>query len=238
MGVEKSIGRMATVPWRTDILPRVVQSLAGQLDELHIYTGDCEVPDEVRNLSSVRVTPGPNVGDRGRWTGGKDDDGYVLCLDDDILYPPDYVARMIATLNQYQCKAVMGVHARTFHRPKPQSYFGDSETWHFAAKLHAPQTVHLLGTGTLAYHTDLIRFDSDDFEYANVADLIVATSLERRGIPRIAIARQANWLRQLPVKESIYGKRGRYAALQNQLSNSIVWSFPPLAAALSPRVNL
>jgi hypothetical protein len=87
----------------------------------------------------------------------------------------------------------VGVHGRIF-TPPHRSYVRDVRTLHFAAGADRPSHVHELGAGTSAFVSDRLPIDPREWDRTDMDDLIVAIEAQKRGMPRIAVARPAGWL--------------------------------------------
>ena len=117
----------------------------------------------------------------------------MAIVDDDILYPHDYVDRLTGALDQAGGEAVVGVHGRIFIPPH-RSYVKDALMAHFTNALDKALHVHEVGTGTCAFVSDRFQVDPDLWDQHVMDDIVVAIEAQKRGLPRIAIARPAGWL--------------------------------------------
>jgi len=93
---------LATFPPRAGILMQAVQSILPQVDRLFIcLNGYDRVPEELGDLDKVQaMIPDTDLKDAGKFAFPVDDDDLVFTIDDDILFPPDYVARTLTTLDR------------------------------------------------------------------------------------------------------------------------------------------
>ncbi len=196
------VAGIASVPWRQDTLQLTLRSIVKQVDKVNVFlNGYDTIPTFLTSntpfldISKVEVYQSQQYGDLG--DAGKHFcpdhlEGYHLCLDDDIIYPPDYAAKMIRKIEEYKRKAVIGVHGTLFK--KPIDRFMNSRTCvRFEWPLLNDVAVHMLGTGTLAYHTDTIILDTDR-PHKNMDDIDVALKCEALNIPRITTERPERWL--------------------------------------------
>ena len=92
------------------------------------------------------------LGDAGKFAWSNQDrrgvPGYRLTLDDDIIYPPDYVKRMVSYVAEYDNKALVGVHCMLFKQPVKRYYALESRytmNFHFE-QTAIDKTVHVIGT--------------------------------------------------------------------------------------------
>ena len=82
-----------------------------------------------------------------------------------------------------------------FNRTTPRSYIRHASALHFAHNLAHSCHVHELGTGTCAFVSSLFDVDPRAWDSNDMDDIIVAIEAQRRGLPRIAVARAAGWLK-------------------------------------------
>jgi hypothetical protein len=115
-------------------------------------------------------------------------------VDDDIIYPGDYVERLANVVQQYNGKALVGVHGRIF-MPPHRSYVRDALAIHFASGLARHSQMHELGGGTCAFLSERFQVDPFSWERTDMNDINTAIEAEKRGMPRIAVARPARWLK-------------------------------------------
>jgi hypothetical protein len=206
-GSQRVLGGIATIPERTAALTRSVRSILPQLDELHVYlNGFSSVPaflQRERVHCYLSQDYAGDLSDAGKFWAVAAHPGYFFALDDDLLYPPDYVSLLIEKLDFYERQAVLGLHGIRL-RPPVKSYFRDRDVIHFASELTTDTPVHLLGTGTVAFHGDTIRLGRGDFPGPHMADIWLALAAHRQRIGMRAIARPAGWLRPIPTRDSLF----------------------------------
>lgn len=146
--------------------------------------------------------------------------GYILTCDDDLVYPPDYVAHMVSECEKHGCPvSLMGrvlTHATgSYYRDKGARIKYD---WRNADG-HTEQ-VHVPGTGVLCYHTDHVRFKVEDFPHPNMADIHFGVKCKTEGvrIMRVPPPRR-DWLTYLDVPDTIYDRHHDDDAVQTRLVN-------------------
>ena len=57
--------------------------------------------------------------------------------------------------------------------------------------------MHIVGSGTCAFISSNFNVDPRKWDAANADDIFVAIEAQRRGLPRIAVARVAGWLKAI-----------------------------------------
>lgn len=196
----KVTASMASIPSRAHLLPRVVRSLLFQVDELCVYlNGYDRVPPCLKD-NRIKVArsgiDGPDLGDAGKFYWVNDTKGYVLTVDDDIVYPANYVRRYLQEIERLRRRAVVGVHGVVLPS-KPRAYYTDRTVFHCRRSQSGHQPVHLLGTGTTAFHSDTIKVRIEDFQHPNMADIWLGIVAKRQKVPMVCLEHDEGWLRCL-----------------------------------------
>lgn len=197
------IGGMASIPTRAGDLELVLARIVPQVEQLYLFLhGYDAIPDAARHARIVPVLAPAETPFRasGKFYGLLNQAVPCLyfCFDDDILYPPDHVAQLTAAILRYGGSALVGVHGTDYFGPRPR-YTRDRKVHHFARHLRFDRVTDELGTGTMAFPSQLISFDPRRWTHGDMDDLMLAIEAERQGIRRIAIRRRRRWL--LPLRE-------------------------------------
>lgn len=224
---QRRIGAMASFPARRNSLKAVLERIVPQLDELRLYLNDYEEVPEFVHDPKIRVTLG-RTADGDLRDNGKfydlltEDDAYIFTLDDDLVYPDDYVSRMIHYIEMLGRSSVVGVHGVIF----PENDFTElaqREVFLFKEK-RSGHFVDLLGTGTAAWHNSSLRPELNEFGSRGVCDLWFALAAAKRNIPMFSVPREANWLREQTrhefslYKEAIAQPAGYFEVYQRYLA--------------------
>jgi FkbM family methyltransferase len=212
---------VASIPQREPGLRRVVDSLLPQVDELGVYLNGYERIPAFLKRDGVVVARSQDHGlraDAGKffWVGSTG--GYQLVCDDDILYPPDYVDRLVGGIDRHGRRAVVGFHGCTLRNPIID-YHTSRQLLHFSSALATDTAVHVLGTGVAGFHASAVRVEPDDFE-PMLADLSLALLGQRAKVPFVCLQRPARWLSDVPdfLDDSIYARAGRASAVSGEVS--------------------
>jgi len=197
---------LCSIPERAELLRQVLASLAPQVDAIHIYLDRYDsIPDFVRNchpqVTVYLSKDHPGLRDNGKFLAFSTlaEDCYYFTADDDIVYPPDYVASMVRRIEDYERQAVIGVHGVLLPE-QAEGYFTSFRKVHmFKKELERDALVNNLGTGTVAFHSGLLRgLDLTHFGTPGMADLHLSVFCKQRDIPMVALARPEDWLQELP----------------------------------------
>jgi len=203
------IGSMATIPKRKDIIGKVVASIIPQVDSLQIKRGDND------------------LGDANKFWRVDQMEGYIFICDDDLLYPSDYADVMVSKVEQYNRKAVIGLHGRTFHTQPIRSYYKSPfDCIRALDRNGADQFVQIIATCALCFHSDTIEISMEDFKAANMADIWFSIACENQGIMRVAIEHEEGWIGYLNPDWTIYEEYKKDHKTQTDAVNSIRWNLP------------
>jgi len=201
---------LTTLPDRVALLEQALDSVYHQADAINVYLdGHTEIPSflDREKITYQTREQGGSWGARGKFYWARNVKGYHVTIDDDIVYPSDYVSKLIDGIERHQRQAIVGVLGHRFREPI-KSFYNSRTTYTLRMPIPADVLVHSVGSGTMAYHSDTITFDIDqDFPKKNMEDLYVGVMAKRAGVPIYVIARPPRWLYPLPVTGySIYGE--------------------------------
>lgn len=205
---EKVTASLANIPAREDMLRQVVASLLPQVDRLNVYLNGWDRVPEFLNDPKIVVARSQDHGDRGdagKFFWADDIQGYHYTCDDDLLYPPAYVAVLKAAIERTLRKAAVGFLGMRVRQP----FVSSRESLRFIpfdVRQTCDQYVHYLGTGVLAYHTSTLRVSRDDFPLPNMADIWFGVLLQAQQVPALCPSRPAKWIVPLPsTGDTIWG---------------------------------
>lgn len=219
---------MASQWTRETALHAAVESLAPQLDHLNVYLNGYDSVPPFLNAPFVTVvrsqdaTARGDIGDIGKffWCTNIDAD-FHLTVDDDIIYPIDYVTEMIKFWRRFQPPVVVGAHGirikQSYLTPpgnrRSRGYYASREVWMGVEKVAEPVNVHIIGTGTMLYRpSDVGLIDIDSvFPQPNMADVWFGLLAQKRKLPMITIPHEEGWIREVPgtMADSIYKRSTR-----------------------------
>jgi hypothetical protein len=221
---------LASVPSRRKTLKQVTDSLLPYIDNLNVYLNN--YPDIPEFLKHEKITvftsqkTGKDLGDVGKFYQCETVQGYHFTCDDDIIYPPDYVPTMIAAIEKYERQCVVSLHGRIYnHFPVESYYRGHRHFFHCMKKVDADVRAHVVGTGVMAYHTDTLKINLEDFREINMSDVWMTVICQSQKVDRMIIAHQAGWLKttEYDKTQSIFYKEFHNDKKQTQIINSIKW---------------
>lgn len=227
---QRIIAGVATIPERIETLRTTLESIYWQVDEIYVYLNNFDEVPAFLDRPAITVLRSQDYGDLkdvGKFFALRlVQDGVLFTLDDDIRYPPDYVARMIEALEAIDYGAVIGVHGVVLAE-NPKSFF-DRQVFVFDSRLDTALPVSFLGTGTCAFDIRRVGLPFCAFTAYGMADLHLGVFLKRADIPAIIIAREDNWLEDLGeecgAEETLYQRTRRDSTPHNTLiRNAAPW---------------
>lgn len=203
---------LCAIPERAKQLQQVLTALAPQVDRIHLYLDRYpEAPAFLEpwhsKLQVVLSHEQPGLRDNGKFlplAALAQQPCWLFTVDDDIAYPPDYVAALLKHLEHYGRQVVLGVHG-VLLTEQAEGYFSARyrKVHGFSKALEADALVNVIGTGTMACHSCLLAgLTLEHFKQPGMADLFLASWCHQQQIPMIAIARHTGWLEQLGDPES------------------------------------
>ena len=226
----KTIAGMATIYSRKETLPMVVANILPQVDELHIYLNDYGVvPQYMKQLQNIvpHLHPAGDLGDAGKFYTVHQHQGYYLSLDDDLIYPKDYVERLIAKIEQYKRQAVISYHGRNLKAGPISSYYRRSarNLYRCLSTIKEDQRVQIGGTGVMGFHTSLLQLHIKDFPVPNMADVWMGKKCQDNNYPIYVAAHRKGWLQHAPINmsQTIARNMTRNHKKVTEIVNSISW---------------
>ncbi len=215
---------LATVPDREDALSRTVNSLLPQVDCLRVYlNGFKHIPAflEAPQIEIARNSHHGDLGDSGKFFWCDDNDNsYLLTCDDDIIYPPDYVAKLIGAIERYKIGVIVGFHGIIL-KPPVRSYYRDRKVFHCSSHLDEDQYVHMVGTGCAAWHSSTLEMSLKDFKIPNMADIWLGRLCQKQEVPVLTVARNAGWIQIQDVSNTIFERCKNNDPVQTRIVNEV-----------------
>lgn len=119
------VANLETYPPRRSALVDVAARIAPQVDQLNIVLNeyDAELPELKSFDNVVQILPAEDTKDVGKFYPDVSDAEFVALIDDDLVYPQDYIIRAIESLKALgPGRFCAGYHASMYQKPaKPTS---------------------------------------------------------------------------------------------------------------------
>lgn len=150
------------------------------------------------------------------------EDGYFLTIDDDLIYPPNYVEYMIGKCKEYNNTKVITLHGRNFNKFPIGSYYRSAtERYSCLGTVKNDIKVQFGGTGVMCFHTNLMRIPLNHFKAPNMADVWVGKHCIETNIDIICAKHSKGYINYTHQQETIYDTHSRNDRIQTLVSNSI-----------------
>ncbi|MBY6189177.1 glycosyltransferase [Microbulbifer agarilyticus] len=227
---ESIVVGVASIPSRVVQLRMTLASILPQVDKVYVYLNNYDDVPSYLNHEKITYFLSRDHGDLG--AAGKffkiDDvnDGYYFSIDDDIIYPSDYVSRFVNTLKKYNNNSIVTCHGSIFASPL-EWYFERNVVYATKNELGTDKFVTLIGSGCSAFYRSSLSVSFSDL-YPNVmCDLRLSVMAREQGLTMVSLSRPKNWLRPQEVdeSESYYVKMLNDDGGRSKLASSYDWNF-------------
>lgn len=190
---------LCSIPDREDALRQTLESIKPQLRETdHIWVclnGYDHVPAYLDD-PQVSVARSQDIGDRSDtnkfwFTAQGLASGYIVMLDDDIIYPQNHVAKLVSKLKEYDNKIVVSFHGERIKdcaTIETRSLEGIRTLFMGLRDVPEDSWVHIVGTGSSAFHTDYVRPPMDAFPWDSMCDIWFGIWCQHHRIPLLVHA--------------------------------------------------
>lgn len=220
---------LSTTPGNETALRASVMSLLPQVDGLFIYlAGYSEAPNFLNKFDKIKYTVSKetaNFSEVGRFWGlGQVEDAVFVTCSDDIIYPTDFTARMVAELAQTKGMGMVCVEGTLLVQATGDAQSQPaSSSFALERQLIRRRRVHIPATTACAFHTKTVPASFAECDPGLPADAQIATYAETHNISRYVITRPAAWLQTLKTERRTAGKTDKGA----------LKTIPPLSLASS-----
>lgn len=151
------------------------------------------------------------------------EDEYYFTLDDDILYPDDYVNKTLAKLQEHK-GCIVTYHGRLLHGIN-RSYYTGHKSWTFAQAVYTDMRIDVAGTGVSAFDTRYFRpIGLHQADYVFMSDLGFSLYASEKKVPIIMVKKEYSWIKAIEGddKRSIFERyRMRRTPVQDRIANQI-----------------
>ncbi|WP_396621505.1 glycosyltransferase family A protein [Marinobacter sp. W-8] len=200
------IANMATFPARSEVLPDSLARILPQVDKINLCLNSYEkIPEYLCQPKINAFIPDQDYRDVGKFVVNDfSDDDYILYMDDDLVYPEDYVSVLINEHEKYQgFSPIIGVHGIIY----PDVYDGQvgcRVVFSFRQALKCSRVVNQLGTGTIlckGYQAAKLNYMLGSERFVDVR---YSRYAYENGWPLICISRSFSWLDEVKYDETIF----------------------------------
>lgn len=227
---EQVICGIATVLERKEALRDTVISILPQVHKLIVYQNGYKEKfgflnnDKIEVISSLDT--GINMGDAGKFYKINNfPNCYYISIDDDLIYPKNFVSNIIRALKKYDNKIIVTHHGRILKKnPKLDHldyYFDRLSVYRCLGEVPSENFVHFGGTGVMGFHTNIVKINFNYFQKPNMADIWMGLYARENNIPILVLPHKAGWIqyndRKLDANKTIYRKYEKQHKVQNNL---------------------
>lgn len=207
---------------RIDSLILSLESIYDQCDIINVclnnHYGD--IPSYLLNPKINLTFTDNSKGDAFKFLNLINSDGYYFTIDDDLIYPKNYVEYMISKCKEYNNESIITLHGRNFNELPIKSYYkSHKELFHYSHVLKNDVMVQYGGTGVMCFHTDLIKLNINYFKYPNMADVWIGYYAKKNNIPIICVKHNSDFIKTIPQKTTIHNQKLNNDTIQTQIVN-------------------
>ena len=210
---------------RIDSLEKTIKSIYNQCDVINVALNDNHnnIPQFLYDTKINLFLTDNSLGDAFKFFGLTScDRGYFLTIDDDLIYPSNYVEYMVDKCKEYNNTKVVTLHGRNFSKFPIGSYYRSAtERYSCLGTVKNDVKVQFGGTGVMCFHTDLMRIPLEYFQQPNMADVWVGKYCIENNIEIICAKHTKGYINYTYQVETIYDTHSRSDRTQTLVANSI-----------------
>lgn len=235
----KITANIATYPPRMHSLKQTVASIYDQVDEIRICFNEMnqwDVPHYFKDLGNHKIdiiTPDDNLTDNGKFweldqlkfkakvTDSKhaDEHEYYFTMDDDLIYPHDYVEKTIEAIKTYG--TIITYHGRILLGTK-RDYYRGHKSFHCLGDQRGNHKIDVCGTGVTAFDTRYFHPKGlANHEHQKMSDIIFSLEAAKQEKSIGCIAHKQGWIKDMKHEETIHMTESRNCGIQNILADEI-----------------
>lgn len=205
----KIIAGMATFDARMSFAEKAIDSLRSQVDEIYLYNNSIN----------------EDLTDKGKFYGltQVDEPCYYFSCDDDIIYPVDYVRKMVMWLERFNGNAIVTHHGRIL-RGVERHYYTEHFTFACMKSVGGVKKIDVPGSGVAAWRTD--KFDARPILESSdqrMSDLLLGIEAARQQMPVYILPHHKGYFEDLrvPAELTCFGNEHKAPIRQGQLADEI-----------------
>ena len=209
---------------RIGSLEKTLQSIYNQCDEINLCLNDkiTELPDFLLQPKINLYITDNSKGDAFKFMSLETKNGYYLTIDDDLIYPPNYVNFMVDKCKEYNNKKIITLHGRSFYDFPIKSYYNsNAQRFYYYEKVLDDVKVQFGGTGVMCLHTSLLKKSINDFLLPNMADVWIGKFAKENNIDIICVKHEKNFIKSIPHLKTIYDDSKNNDLNQTKIVNKI-----------------
>jgi len=211
---------LATIAQRKEVLPKMLNSIRKQVDVVRVWCNDYNDSPLDGKFENVEFYYGQDVTDRGKFQWVEQDEYYLTC-DDDLLYPPNYVDRILDGLKRYP-NSIVSFHGRRL-KGKGLGYYYEHKSYHCLREVEYDRLIDVPGSGVAAFDSSRFTPDVLGYDHDCMADILLGLEAAKGGVSVVCLEHPMFWLKSLwnPNKGSIYQSEKDNCEVQNRLADEL-----------------
>jgi hypothetical protein len=218
----KKTANIATYPPRLESLRHVLFSIYDQFDVIRIYFNEYdEYPSLVDPDNKIEKFKGENLTDNGKFYALDliKEDEYFFTLDDDLIYPEDYVKKTIKNIEDF--RMIVSYHGRQL-KGLHLDYYRGHKSYHCLAAVDGDYKIDVCGTGVTAFDTRYFKPKGLAFnKRKKMSDLIFSLAATKKGKILGVMKHKNGWFKYLDHKETIFMTESKNTVKQNEIADEI-----------------
>lgn len=198
----------ASLPDRFKTLEKSVKSILPQVDTMQVVLNNYKsVPKFLEHEKITVVRHDNSLEDGSRFINIERESGYTLVFDDDILYPSNYVERMIECIEYlthfHDQEVIVGPMGKVL-KPRPiRSYYQNIDrSYKTFSEVNHHYVVDVIGACGIMWNAEKVKITQDIIQTPN-SDLCVAKFAKENNVLQICVAHKAGWLINLMTELSV-----------------------------------
>lgn len=196
---------MATMPGRESQLLRTLCSLEGQADQIRVYLNKMSKPPfKFNGVTWIENWNNTDLTDNGKFWALDyiKEPEFFLTVDDDIIYGPDYVEKMVDAVKTF--RSIITIHGRVL-KGKGLNYYRGHKFVHCARETKKDHVLDVCGTGVTAFDTRYFHpLRLARSKYQRMSDIIFSLEAAKQKRRIVAIRKPEGWVDPQVVMTSIY----------------------------------
>jgi len=202
----KTIGCMATYDKRANTRQRSIDSIKPQLDEFWLMDNSTTKLDRADNAKFHALDH-------------IDEPCFMFLLDDDLIYPPDYVQKMIKAIQEFDC--IITLHGRLLIG-EGLNYYKAHKSFHCLGTVQESIVIDVAGTGVAAFDTRYFhpkKLASDS--RLRMSDLLFSLEAAKEQKQIGVLQHKAGWIKHINNRETIFDTESKDCRIQNEIADQI-----------------
>lgn len=224
----KVTANIATYPPRKESLKKMLKSIEGQFDEVRVFMNgytekEMQEFSDAHNITGIINVKGIDRADNGKFCSldlRVDEPEYYFTLDDDLIYPADYVEKTIAAIKEFGC--IITHHGRQL-LGEGRHYYKGHRAFKCLDHVQDNEIVDVPGTGVTAFDTRYFHpkglVDSPDLR---MSDLVFGLEAAKQNKQIGIVSHAQGWIKHINNRETIYETEIRNGIKrQNEIADEI-----------------